>query len=875
MAGVLTKTTAGLILAEACANTPATDGWTASLGGTTKSVIAVSSEAAHSASTSWDFQIAADWSPSAYIQLSKSVTIPTGGHPLIRCWRGLAVKGASYDDFLGSALNEWGSRWTGSAAVGNSIATISNTPSTDTPITSIPKWYPTALGQKIRLCARFQFGSGFHASAFFFDNTFGIQTNYDNASYDVGLEGYSFGGGTMATENANMHVYEEQWEEDPGNQYYGEFTAWIDGTQIFASSQTYTGAPTAYGDFRRLSGSDNVYFLDFVSDSYPSAYMCSLVLGSQTLFNNDAVSDYGSALPVVNDFFDECNGWASVTVTGAQTLTMKVLNNSDSLQPIPVHIFWDDIMIMLDKTVQIVGLLGGQVIQLYNSGGTLLFSYTAPSSGQTGTLVSDITPYITSAAGLLGYFKVYNTDGVTLLYTSATAAIWGGDVYTWLPNISSMSATVNYPFIYVLGSGYAPTAATVTVTLVDGVTGSPLSGRTVTFTPNLGSVSPSSATTNSSGQASTVFTAGSLPGLGGVLCNFAGDATYGACAVQQLIDVIQTQPVVKSTVGFQVFVAGQAIVPSGGNYTLSTQFQPQSFEVDTPYMTYSLGGWWLIQIYRFGVLEFVGRIMGRKRQSGTTPGMVITGVDNKVLLQRRVVNTTITDDPANIINDLLTEYPCGISPGTIALYGNTINLVASYEFLSDALAQIQTDTGWLFRLNTNATLDFASTFGAFPNLTITLGTNATLTDYEEDWSQLDTSVTAVGAGTGSSLLTAQVSNPAATLIYGLIEAVSLQKSITTPGALALAAQAILTAQDQTRITITVDFADVHPTGTYHLWDYITVVDPTTGLSGIYQIYSIKRDLTNANYAELVLTNVVISMADILSLVRANVKDLSL
>jgi hypothetical protein len=533
-------------------------------------------------------------------------------------------------------------------------------------------------------------------------------------------------------------------------------------------------------------------------------------------------------------------------------------------------------MIMNDKTIIVNGLLGGQKVEFYNSGGTLLFSGTCTVTGNSVTLASDVTPYVTSAYGLLGYFKVYSTDGVTLLVTTTTAAAWGGDVYTWLPNQSAASVVANGNQVYVSGSGLTPTSAIVTVTLIDAISGNPLSGRTITFTPNCGTCSPTSATTNSSGIASTTFTAGSTPGLGGVFANFAGDSTYGPSAAQQIIDVYLTTVVINPAKGFQVFIEGQEVIPSAGNYMLSTQFSPQSFEVDTPIMaTYAIGGWWLVQIYRFGVLEFVGRIMGRKRQSGTTPTTAITGVDNKILLQRRLVDNGYTDDPKNIINDLLTQYPCGISPGTLVSYGNTINLVANYEILADALAQIQTDTGWLFRLNTNGTLDFASSFGALPNVSVILGQNAIMTEYEEDWSQLDTSVTAVGAGTGATLLVQQVSNPAASLIYGLIEAVSLQKSIATPGALALAAQQILAAQSQTRITITVDFTDMNPTTTYNLWDYITVTDPTTGLSGIYQIYSIKRDLTNANYAELVLTNVVIGMADILALVRSNVKDLSL
>ena len=287
MAGVLTKSASGLILAEPCDNTPATDGWTTSIAGTTKSVIVVSNEAAHSGSNSWDFQIAQDWSPSAFITLTKSVTIPGGGHPLLRCFRGLNVKGAAYDDFLGSALNQFGSRWSGGAAVGNSLATVSNTPSTDSPITSLSKWIPTVLSQNVRLCARFQIASGFKGSFYAFyqgqgwsNGTAGVQTNYNGDAFEAYTEGYSIGAWGLEAIDGNMHVYEVQLGMDAT--YKTQFWYWfyIDGTLLFGPTYTYVGGPPPLNaDFRRLTGGDNIFLVDFLSDSYPSAYMCSLTLG--------------------------------------------------------------------------------------------------------------------------------------------------------------------------------------------------------------------------------------------------------------------------------------------------------------------------------------------------------------------------------------------------------------------------------------------------------------------------------------------------------------------------------------------------------------------------------------------------------------------
>jgi hypothetical protein len=780
------------------------------------------------------------------------------------------------DDFLGSALNS--SRWSGSAPVANSIATIATNKNLY-PITSLMEFRPYPSG-RIRLAAKLAIGTNaqmfWHAvdgNGNVLDVDFGYPYNGDTNNHfecsqaGTGSQLYA----TVAYPDTNYHVYEVEWDQATP---YAK--AWKDGA--LEGTQSYNYVPFDVDSlFAKLGGNSgylNSFTIDWLAGSMPSAYMCSLTLGSQTLFNNDPVSDYGGSLPVSNDFYDETNGWFAVSVTGNQTLTIKVMNNSSYRQGFPVHIFFDDLMIMADKTVMITGLLGGQKIELYNSGGTLLYSWTSPSTGTNGTLVSDITGNITSAYGLLGYFKVYDTNGTSLLYTSSTAAIWGGDVYNWVPNTPIITITTVSTQIYVAGSGLTPYTTILTVTLTD-ANYNPLSGRSIQFTPNLGTCSPASASTDANGHATTTFTAGASPGLAGVLAQFLGDATYGAASVQQLLDIYLQQPVINPAKGFQVFIEGQEIVAASGNYLLSTNFQPQAFQVVTPVMSYAIGGWWLIQIYRYGVLEFTGRILGRKRTSGINPQTTITGVDNKIMLQRRVVNAGYTDDPKNIINSLLNNYPCGVSPGTLVSYGNTITLAATWEVLFDALSSIQSVTGWLFRLNASQTLDFGSTFGQVQNVQIVLGVNATLTDNEEDWTQLNTSVTVVGSGSGSSLLVAQASDPVSTLAYGLIETVSLQKSITSQGALNLAAAQLLTSLDQTKITITVDFVDLYPTGTYGPFDTLNVTDNSTGLSGAYQVFTLKRDLTQPNYAELTLTHLPVQLSDIMQALRSNVKDLSL
>ena len=366
-----------------------------------------------------------------------------------------------------------------------------------------------------------------------------------------------------------------------------------------------------------------------------------------------------------------------------------------------------------------------------------------------------------------------------------------------------------------------------------------MTGKTISFTPNLGTCSPTSGITDANGQVQTVFTAGSAPGLGGVLAVFGGDSAYAPSASQQLIDIYYTQVSPDASKDYQVFVAGQEVVFSVGNYTLSTDFKPQPFSVSSPSMNVSVGGWWAVEIYRFGVKEFAGRITHRKRVSGATPLLTFDGVSEVITLQRRIVNRTCLDDPKNIITDLLARYPCGITAGSISLFGSNIKIVASYETLYDALIQIQNATGWLFRLNADKTLDFAPSFGVVQNITILEGSQETESTHDEDWSQIDTTVYAVGAGSGASLV-ASSTNLSTQLFYGVIEEAFPAKNITDMGTLSLRAQELLAQKENLRETIDVKWIDDLSVGAYGPFDTVTVTDSDTGLSGTYVIYTLSK-----------------------------------
>ena len=658
--------------------------------------------------------------------------------------------------------------------------------------------------------------------------------------------------------DSNYHTWRIVWSA-------GACTLYKDDVQV---GQTTTKIPTVTGGSFHIEPDGSGMWFDwwgFLGNT--DHYKASLKVGSQTITDKDVQID-NSAL---NDgYFD--SGWVVLTQTGSQTVELKFRNASAAAETKSAQCTWDDLIIMLDTIITIHGLLGGQKVELYDSAGSLRKWGTCPQTGVDVSLTG-IDALISTAYGFSGYFKVYDTDGVSLLYTTSTAACWGGDVYTWIPNQSALTISTSQTQIYRTGSGLTPTTATLTVTLTNKDTGAPLSGKTIVWTPNLGTCNPTSGATDANGMASTTYTASASAGLGGVRADFLGNATYGASGVQQLIDQYYGALTVDASKDFQVWIEGQEAVIASGNYKLSTDFRPQAFSFTTPSLDLTVGGWWAVDIYRQGVKEFKGRIWKKSKKSGMNPTLTVTGVNEVVMLQRRVANKGYTDEPKNIILDLLQRYPCGIAAGTIAIYGNVIKLDATYENLFDAFSQIARITGWKFRLNlSNSTLDFGSDFGAVKALTVALGSNESDATHDQDWTQVDSKVYVVGNGAGASLVSV-ASDPTVELVYGLIEEAFLEKNISDQGTLDLRAIELLSQRAQLKETISLNWIDSNATGAYAPYDTLTVTDADAELSTSYKVQVLQRNLLDANLATLELTNIVVSFADVLQLIRKDVKDM--
>jgi hypothetical protein len=859
LTGIIVLDSTGAILVGTCESYP--NNWNFERTGSTTAAGKLIN-LAHSGGGAFQLETLDSWPAGAHARLYRTVDVKTGANRIARLFRGPGILAGIYDDFPGTSLDTT-NKWTknaGSPSVSGGILTVPSTADIQTKDAIIPL-YQTILA-KIKPALGFVWHPYFYNLA----NEF-IGVYFGGGAYGTHLHLYSSSGyghddvdcGEFST--TEYAEYKIIWSSNAVTLYRNGSQVGQVTTAVHITTQG-PGRTHFYGQ----SGQGFMDWQGWLGDT--DKRKVSFNIGSQTLMDQDIETETRA---LSNGFFD--SDWIAVNPTGNQTVEMKFRNASGSPEGKSAQCTVDDLIIMLDSQITVHGMLGGQKIELCDSGGSVRATATCPETGQD-VYLTGLDDLITTAYGFSGYFKVYDTDGQTLIYTSPTDARWGGDIYTWIPNETAMDISADHTLVYRTGSGLSPTQATVTIKLKDKESGSPLNDKTIYWTPNLGTCDPESNNTDVNGEASTIFTAGVNPGFGGVLAEFLGDATYGPSSIIQAIDIYYTQPTPDPDKDFQAWIAGQEAVVAAGSYKLSSDFKPQSFSITTPMMSLSVGGWWAIEVYRKGVVEFIGRIFTRDRQSGMNPQTTVTGVDEIIMVQRRVANKGYTDEPKLIIQDLLTRYPCGISAGNIATYGAVIKIDATYQNLYDALMQVAKITGWNFRLNPNRTLDFAPAFGVTRDITIQSGGSLAQGRHHEDWSQIDTKVYVIGKAAEAALVSV-AEDPQGSLTYGLIEEPFFEKNIDEQGTLDLRAQEILAQHQGVKETIgPIDWTDTLATGSYAPHDSVSVIDPETGLNGLYVVKSLSRDLTDANKAALELSNRLDTLADAMQSIRKTVRDLA-
>jgi hypothetical protein len=558
-------------------------------------------------------------------------------------------------------------------------------------------------------------------------------------------------------------------------------------------------------------------------------------------------------------------GWVNISSkNGTQTLKMYGSGGDGT----PYHYSeagFDCIVILSGLSITVTNLQTGQKIEIYKADDTLVGSATV-GGGQTSVSIDVSSITIQPFAG---YIKVYDINGSTLLYTLPTQNLSGGDSFSWSWGASYMTGPATSLRIYKQGGGGSPQSQSITVTLKSLLDDSPIQDKTITFTTSLGSVSPSSASTDSNGQASTTLTSGSTHGWAVVKASWVGDGNAGPSSCFVEVAVYDAPDSGDSSKGYQLFIQGIEYAYTSGSYTKVIDFQPQRFDIELAEVEASVDGALEIIIYHRGVKDFVGRILQITRTADKR--MKLTGLSNHWKLTRRLANKSYTGDPNVTINDLLVRYPAGVSAGTIGMFGNNIPITFSWDSLLAAIQRLLDLTGWKARLNVDDTLDFAPTFGTSPSVTFETGVANIEVVRETDYSRVNTRTILIGS---PSTLVSDYSAPTGAAVYGHVEQMFSDKNVTTQAALDLEDQQILAACVNAIERISGNFIDLsYAADLYDIFDSVIVIDTEMGLSGEYQIVALTRDMTDKGSVSLELSTLAVTFSDQVAKLARTVKDL--
>jgi hypothetical protein len=453
-------------------------------------------------------------------------------------------------------------------------------------------------------------------------------------------------------------------------------------------------------------------------------------------------------------------------------------------------------------------------------------------------------------AGFNCYMKVYATNGTTLIETTTGYDMCAGDIWAWTTGAGTLSISIDEAIIYRSGAAGTPKTCNVTATLKT-LGGSPYPGVTIYFYTSLGTVTPSSDTTDSNGNAETALTS-TTHGTANVMAQWLGDASVPACSAYITVHVFYEAEAPDADKAFQVYVEGVEYEYVGGRYTLNELGVPNDFEVEIPEWLDTLTANGLVDIYRKGTMEFSGILKIPARSLSDNPRVVLSGPDVSRLLNDRIVDTKIysAKSAAYIIEDLLTSFPCGITPGSISEDGNSLTITIENEELSKAIPRIADLVNWKFRVNLDRTLDFAETFtGGTAAAEFIEGDNVLSLDRKPNYLPIANYVRMVGDG-----IVSIKQDGAKILEEGLHQAPAFNRSISDQATLDAACQAYLDMRKDVEETIQLGAIDEYDPGTFGAEDYVTVISPMVGMSGLYQIRKIERTLTEANLLMADLSN---------------------
>jgi len=584
-------------------------------------------------------------------------------------------------------------------------------------------------------------------------------------------------------------------------------------------------------------------------------------------WNCDGASGSGGGLPPVFEDWHEDTGTIPDSITGIQYCGVAwVQGLYEGDPPVTDVTCWaDHLVICLNDNVTITSLIPGQKVELYRASDNVKIGEATCQPGETSVSISingQLFP-------LQLYAKIYGTDGVTLIETTLAYEMCGGDVWEWYSGTGPLTVVSDVFVIYRQAAAGTPKTANITATLKTNG-GAPYPGKTVYFSTTLGTVNPTSDGTDSNGQAHTQLT-GTTHGVAVVRAEWLGDSNAVAATAHCMVHIFYEAEAGDSGKDFQFYCEGIEYFYCTGRYTFNEEGETDSFEVEIPEWLGTITKNGLVSIYRRGVKEFAGVLKHHNRSLASTR-VVLSGSDVSILLDTRVVELKMyeTKTADYMINDLLTTYQSGITPGSLAAYPNTLYVTIDTESLLKAITRIVDQVGWLFRVNHDRTLDFADNFTGGATAAVFIeDDNIFDIDRDEDYFAVKNWIRMKGDG-----ITSMKQDSVKIQQQSLLQGPAYQKKISDQATLDIACQAELDLKKEVAETIALLVLDDYPVGTYGCEDQVTVESPTVGLSGYYTVKSIERDMTDADFACLELSNRSIEYWELDEAYRRMTKDVS-
>jgi hypothetical protein len=533
------------------------------------------------------------------------------------------------------------------------------------------------------------------------------------------------------------------------------------------------------------------------------------------------------------------------------------------------HDWIDHIVICTGTTVTVTGLTPGQKIEIYRAiDDTKIDTKTCAGGATSIVLDVDAEDFPEQM-----YMKVYGTDGTTLLETTASYSICGGDTWDWTADAGTMTLTRGDFIIYRSATSSTPKSTAITANLKTPA-GANYPGALISFQANAkGSVSPSSDTTDANGNAHTTLSSLTTAfGLAVVKAQWLGDANVPVCSAYIVVHVFYDAEAPDSSVGFQLYIEGYPLEFVSGKYGINGQGKPESFEVEIPEWDTNLVCFGLTSIYRKGVKEFAGVYTVPDRHLSDAPRVALRGLDQTFLLIDRVADLKIYSGktPAYIINDLLTAFDSGINPGSLESSSDALTVTITSENLLAAIQRVCDGVCWDFRLNLDRTLDLAENFSGLPSgASFAEGTDIFDVDATADYTKIANWIRMVGDGIVSTK-----QDGTNIMDQGPHQLASFQTSISSQSTLDIICQALLDLTKDRSETDALLAYDAYTPGTFKPEDTVTVTAPSVGMAGEYQIKRVERDMADSNFVYLELSNRLGQYWELDEAYRRMIKDLS-